>query len=132
MPGGESRQGWMRNPPPNLPQNRHSNGYFSPHFARSSSMSSTMRSESACGISGALLAPVENRVRRGGDLILVTGQLRRHIVMLRHAWSAPYTSIASMLLMLRHTTYPLSPQMQPARSEQASIDDVDTAITPLA
>ena len=51
MPGGESRQGWMRNPPPNLPQNRHSNGYFSPHFARSSSMSSTMRSESACGIS---------------------------------------------------------------------------------
>lgn len=81
---------------------------------------------------GALLAPVENRVRRGGDLILVTGQLRRHIVMLRHGMvGAVHVDRFDVVDVAAHHV-PLSPQMQPARSEQASIDDVDTAITPLA
>ena len=33
--------------------------------------------------------------------------------------------------MFWHTTYPLSPQMEPQRSEDAIIDDEETAITPL-
>ena len=82
---------------------------------------------------GALLAPVENRVRRSGDLILMkTGQLRRHIMCSATAWSAPYVDLLMLVMLRRTARTPCRPKCSPHGRAGEGIGGVDTAITPLA